>query len=166
MKKFVSVLMVIISLFYITTAFASAPEELIEIINQARLELTQFYEPVTKGTVLYEDENVKVIATGFPYFGDFISDFLYIDVIVENHSDKNLTIGFENTSINGWAIDGTGESIPARKKAKCNFNFFSMENTDITEANEVQEIEGTFYYFDSDSWARLKEESFYWLFNN
>lgn len=166
MKKFVSVLMVIVSLFSITTAFASTPEELIEIINQARLELTQYYEPVAKGTVLYEDENIKVTATGSPHFGDFISSFLYIDVIVENHSNKNLSIGFENASINGWAIDGTGEAIPAGKKAKGSLEFFSMENTDITEASEVQEIEGTLYYFDSDSWNRIEEKPFYWLFNN
>ena len=138
MKKFVSIIMVIVSLLSITSAFAATKEELSATINQARLELTQYCEPVVKGTVLYEDENVKVTATGSPRFGDFFDSFLYLDVIVENYSNKNIMVGFDNTSINGWAISGTGESVPAGKKAKGSFEFFSMEDTDITEASEVQ----------------------------
>lgn len=164
MKKFVSVIMVIVSLFAFTSAIAATKEELIATINQARLELTQYYEPVVKGTVLYEDENVKVTATSTPHSHEYMEEYFVVDVIIENYTDKNIRISFENVSANGWTIDGDGVAIAANKKAKGEFEFYHFSDTDFNSPEEVEELEGTLYYFDTDSYDTIGKGDFLWLF--
>lgn len=164
MKKFISIVLVVISLFSMSSAFAATKEELIATINQARLELTQYYEPVVKGTVLYEDENVKVTATSVPHSHEYMEEYFVVDVIVENYTNKNIRISFENISVNGWTIDGDGFGIAANKKAKGCFEFYHFSDTDFNSPEEVEELEGTLYYYDTDSYDRIKESNFLWLF--
>lgn len=171
MKKFISVLMVIISLFSISSAFATempnTKEDWIMFIDLARLELTKYLEPIANGAVLYEDENVKMTAISKPYLDDFWSQGqLRIDVIIENRMNINISCGFSDVSLNGWAIDGYTDDVPARKKTKGSIRLEYLSDTDITTAEEVQDIEGTFYYSNSDTWKRIYESCFYWTFNN
>lgn len=130
-------------------------DELIALINDARLELTKYLPEAAEKAILYEDENIRLTFTGAELddYGDLI-----VKVIVENLSDKNLSIGIDNASINGWAIDIGGVSAPASKKAKDKFCIYDVtEDADLVTAEDLMDIEGDLYYYDSDSYDRVNE---------
>lgn len=171
MKKFVAIIMVIVSLFSVTNAFAlempNTKEEWIMLIDLARLKLTEYIAPVANGTVLYEDNNVKMTAISELYLDDFWDNGqLRIDVIIENRMNANISCGFSDVSLNGWAIDDYTDEVPARKKTKGSIRLEYLSDTDITTVEEVQDVEGTFYYYNSDTWDKINESWFYWTFNN
>lgn len=166
-KIFVMIFMVIPMLF--STAFAATQQELIDIINQARLELTQYLPIVENKTILYEDENIKITCLSLPYFEEYwqLGDkygTIYLDVIIENHTNNTIMVSFREVSINGWTLDGYGDEVMAGKKIKGSLRFDYIADTDLTAPEDIQDIDGILYYFDTNSWDDIGEGEIYWLF--
>lgn len=168
MKKLISIALVIVSLFSMTSAFAATKEELIATINQARLELTQYYEPVAKGTVLYEDENVKITATSAPYISESWSEKILMDIVIENYTDVTILCWQSGITINGWVADGhTPDHVPPMKKAKTSLWWTNASEVEVSCAEDVQDIEGMLtIYNDDGNWDVICEIPFHWFFNN
>lgn len=168
MKKFI--VCIVLVLCFSNYAFATTQEELIDIIDQARLELTQFYPLVVDGSVLYEDENIKMTAIGAPYFDEYWnqdSDYgtIYIDVIIENYTNSNIQCIFPEIAVNGWTLEGYADEVMVNKKIKSSIMIDYIANTDLTAAEEIETIEGIFSYVDPDSWETIGEGEFYWIFD-
>lgn len=172
MRKLFSLVLALLMLCSCSLAFAAeidfsgmTQDELLNVIDQARLELTKFLPAVVDGTVLYEDENVKITLNG-----DIYMEYgaLNIPVIVENYTDFDLIIGIEDSSCNGWDVGSATVSVSAGKKAKDEFAYYGAdEDAELTSAEEVQDITGTLYYFDTETYDRLYEgeTATTWLFN-
>lgn len=164
MKKVFVFILSIIFMFSFTSALAKTEQELIEILNQTRLELTQYYKPVMEGTLLYSDNNVKMTAISKPYIDEYWGEQFYIDVVIENYTNFNINCWFSNVSINGWTLEGYGEEVAANKKVKGSIHFDYVYNTDLTSAEEIKEIEGTFVYVNTETWDTIGEGTIYWIF--
>ena len=168
MKKLVVCVVLIMCIS--SCAFAATPEELINIIDQARLELMQFYPPVVNGTVLYEDDNVKMTAISAPYFDEYWSvgdDYgtMHIDVIIENYTNYSIQCLFSEIAVNSWTLNGYAEEVMANKKIKGSISIDYIEDTDLNSVEEIETIEGVFSYVRSDSWDLVGQGRFYWTFN-
>lgn len=170
MRRFITLLLVLL-LAIPTFAAAEVPDlsvmteaELYQLIDAARLELTKFNPIAAKGTVLYEDECVRITYTGGMSLSN--SGTLDIPVIVENMTDKKLLISLRNASCNGWAVDTIGIDVPAGKKAKDTFSIRDAdEDAGLTSAVDVQEIECMISYTDMDTHRTVAEVgSVVWLF--
>lgn len=158
MKRLVSMVLAALMLLCGAAAYAEGidlsgmtEEQLIALIDNARLELVKFHPSAVDGTVLYENDDVRITLTDGPELDIF--DSLILHVIVENHTDHNLTVSLRNVSCNGWAIwDGT-VSVPANKKLKGDFDFMSAaEDAELKSGDDVQDIEADLVYYDSDTW--------------
>ena len=78
--------------------------ELRNLIQQARSELTKFNSPAEKGTVIYENEYVKITYSEMR----IEKESLKIYCILENKSSHNIIVRMDRTTCNGWDIlDGT-----------------------------------------------------------
>lgn len=145
--------------------FSSMTEqELLDVIDMARLELTKYQAYATDGTVLYEDEHIKITLNG-----DLEMEYasLVMHVIIENYSDKNLIISFDHASCNGWDIYEATASVNAQKKARCDVSFYDAgEAADLTGPEDVEDISCQIRYFDEDDWEFSvdSEEPLVWLF--
>ena len=143
---------------------AMSADELVALINDARLELTKYLPAVADGTVLYEDENVKITLNG-----ELSIEYgsLVVPVIIENYTDRNLIIAMNNSSCNGWDIMEGSISVNASKKAKDEITFYGAEeDADLTSVDEVEDITCIIRYFDEDDWNYSVEidEPVIWLF--
>ena len=168
MKKFIACILLVAC--FSNCAFAATQEELIGIINNARLELTQFYPLVVNGSVLYEDENVKVTAIGTPYFDEYWNhgdDYgtIYIDVVIENYTTNNIQCIFPEIAVNGWTLEGYSDEVMASKKIKSSIRIDYIADTDLNAAEEIETIEGIFSYVNPDTWDTIGGNEFYWIFN-
>jgi len=160
MKKLVSVILVLVTLFC-TAAVAEGidlsvmtEEELKALIDEARLELVKYHPEAAEGTILYEDENITITYTGPLELDEY--GYLYVPVIVENHSDKNLSVILQNVSCNGWAIYDGFFDVPANKKAKEQAYFMdAATDAELTTAEDVQDIEADLQYNDTDTYERV-----------
>ena len=94
-------------------------------------------------------------------------DSLNVNVIIENITDSNIIIGFNEASCNGWAIWEATASVPAGKKAKVDLSFMDAVNdAELNDVSDVKDISCTIRYFDEDTFETLCEtEPQTWLFN-
>lgn len=143
---------------------AMSADELVALIDDARLELTKYLPAVADGTVLYEDENIKITLNGELEieYGDLI-----VPVIIQNYTDRNLIVSFQNASCNGWGVNEGTVSVNANKKAKDKIDFWNAEeDADLTSIDDVEDITCTIRYFDEDDWKYSVdiEEPVIWLF--
>ena len=164
MKKFIAIILTL--MLVCGAACAESAQELIDIINDARLKLTQYYEPVKDGMILYEDESIKITATSGLYQDEWFSGSVRVDVVIENYIDTNLNCSFQEVSINGWTVSGYIGEVLAKKKAKTTIMISSLDDTDLESIDEIQEIEGIIYYYSDDSWESIGEGEFYWIFEH
>lgn len=163
MKKLIALVMITLMVFCGSAVCAEGldldgmtEEQLVALIDDARLALAKFHPSVADGAVLYEDENVVITLAGAPEVDSY--DSLLLNVVVENYSDHNLIICLENVSCNGWSIFEGSVSVPANKKAKEAFDFISAAtDAELANGEDVQDVEGDLYYFDTDTYDRLTE---------
>ena len=102
-------------------------------------------EAVTQSeSVLYSDDNITVTTTGFEF--DEMWDSYFFNVTVENHSDKNLAVTFENTSIGSEM--STCCSFAHTKAGKQDTEGFIFE--DVSEYTSLEGNIVVFEYPDED----------------
>lgn len=171
MKKLVSMVLVVVMLVCGAAVYAEGidlsgmtEEQLVALIDDARFALMKFHPSATDGSVLYEDESVRLILVDAPEVNEY--DNLVLHVIVENMTDHNLMVSLDNLSCNGWSISDDSISVPAKKKAKETFEFYdAVVDAEIEKGEDVQDIEGDLYYFDTDTYDTLLEPvHFSWVF--
>lgn len=163
MRKLIALVLVSILMFCSVASAedidltAMTQEELTALIDDARLELTKYLPEAADGTILYEDENIRLTFTGNIEIDDY--DSLRINVIVENFTDHNLSVILQNVSCNGWAIWDASVRVPANKKAKETFDFMDAAiDAELEVAEDVQDVEADMLYTDSDTWDYLAED--------
>ncbi|HHU02345.1 MAG TPA: hypothetical protein GXZ91_04345 [Christensenellaceae bacterium] len=164
MKRTVSIFMIIM-LLVTSVSFAEeidyaslSAEKLHKIINLARNELVIRESVAAKDVYLIDEENLKIYLTGNQEI-DWMG-YLALGVVVINNTDKTITVGIKNSSINGWEVDNIfWAQVSANKKKKDELSF-KIEDADISAIEEIVEIEIAFYYYrDADDWnTRVETE--------
>lgn len=139
-------------------------QELLELIDAARIELALQLPPVSDGVTLYEDDNIVITLSGDPFieYGSLI-----LPAVVVNKTDRNLIISFDNASCNGWDVLASTASVSASKKAKEQIEIYSVEeDADLTDVADLEDITCTISYFDDNDWEWYYEaaESIVWTF--
>ncbi|MGN1418144.1 MAG: hypothetical protein ACI4W6_02325 [Acutalibacteraceae bacterium] len=106
--------------------------------------------------VLFENDKYKITATSLDEDGFFGAD---INVLIENNSDKSITVQAESCSVNGIMVDAIfSADIAAGKKDN---NSITLSSTDLEAANitTIKDIELVLSIYDFDSWdAIVKSE--------
>lgn len=144
---------------------AMTEEELTALIDEARTALAKLRAGVTENSVLFEDDMIRITYAGTAEMTDYGE--LDVNIIVENLSEHNLGFRLDNTSCNGWAVDGyISNSVPAGKKAKLVFSIYNAaESADLEKVEDLENIEGSISVYDTDSYDSLTEPvAFAWNF--
>ena len=162
MKKTLSFFIALLVLLT-CTAFAEAAldytamtdEQLHQIIDEARNELTKREMVAAENLVLFEQDGVTVYLTGA--YEPWGSDNVYLDLeaVVINDSDKTVSILIDACSINGWDVYSSGVSdTSAGKKQKGQLEFL-LTDAGISTYEEIEEVEIDFTIYDSDNWETI-----------
>jgi len=164
MKKILALVMVLVCIF--CWGFASAEgldfasmsdEQLQAIIDGAKAELSSRNGGAVADGVLIDQDGVKVYLTGEYEVWGYDSFYLSLEAIIENNSDRGISVDFMSASINGWEVYGSGiYDTGSGKKQKGVFEF-NLSDAGISTYEEVEEIEMNFYFFDSESYDTIKE---------
>lgn len=98
---------------------------------------------------LFNENGITITAKGFSNDGIFGPE---VNVLIENNSDKNITVQTRNSSVNGYMVDFQISSEVAPGK-KINDSMILM-NTDLENSgiSTICDMEFSFHIFDSDSW--------------
>ncbi len=137
---------------------ALSNDELQALIDAAQAELAgrvgtgpAASDVVGDGSILYEDENLRITMTGSLELDEYGA--LILNVVLENLTNRNLIMSLENASCNGWDVDSPVASVSANKKAKETLEFYdAAEDAELTAATDVRSIEGQIRYFDEDDY--------------
>lgn len=146
-----------------TDLSAMTEDELLGLITDARAELGKRTTAVADGTVMYEDENIRITVNSAPYIA---YSSLCIDVVIENFSSSDIIASIENCKLNGWHHYGASVSVSANGKNKATLEFYSVDKTaGINDPSEVQDIVGVVDYFDTTTYETIyTSEPQYWMF--
>lgn len=105
------------------------------------------------GYVVYEKNNMKITYIGIEY-GDFSTDFKFL---VENNSNRGITVQARDESINGYMISGImSDDVQPGKKAYAELSYFNstLEKNGI---NSISELEFSFHIFDEETWDTIDD---------
>lgn len=115
---------------------------------QAELKELKGETGVEEGGVLYQDENIIITFDGI----DGEEDDYDVKFILENLSDKTLTVQARETSINGFMVDPIcSMEVAPGKKAKDGMSIWG-EDAEDNPMSEVENIETKFHIFNNDDW--------------
>ncbi len=146
-------------------AFAEMPDfsamtedELLELINHARNELTARSLKAEENTVLYDQDGIQIYLTGKKSFNAYEdTSYLYLEAVIINDSERNIGVSVDSASINGWEVTGWGISdVSASKKKRDNFEFYTSD-ADVFDIGEIEELEVTLHIYDCDSYETFKK---------
>lgn len=99
--------------------------------------------------IVYDYDGIKITATNLD-FSSFMGPELTF--LIENNSDKNITIQARNVSVNGYMVDSTmSAEVMSQKKSNDSLTF-SSNSFDECGIDQIAEIEFNFHIFDSESW--------------
>lgn len=104
--------------------------------------------------VIYDADGIRITAVSLEqdsFWGPAIK------VLVENNSDKNITVQARNCSINGLMVEPMFScDVAAGKKANDSITFMSsdLETANITV---IKDIEFFLHIFDADSWDAIAD---------
>lgn len=98
---------------------------------------------------LYNQNGVVITATELNMNGTWGPE---IKVIVENNSEKNITVQTRNSSVNGFMTEiGFSCDVAAGKKANDALTFTSSD-LELCGIEKIANVEFSFNVFDSDTW--------------
>lgn len=99
--------------------------------------------------VLLDESGVKITAKSLDLKGIFGPA---IKLLIENNSDKSLTVQTRSTSVNGYMIETMLSSdVAAGKKANDELVFMSSE-LNTAGITTIADMEFSFHIFDSETW--------------
>jgi hypothetical protein len=118
---------------------------------------------ITDEDVLYiNDSNCLFAVVGDCRMDDIMG--YIVPLYIENKTDVDLTVTWDNVSVNGFMVDPFfATTVPAHQKKLANVTFFtsSLEESYI---DEVERIEFDLRIYDSDNWfAEDYVNKTYWL---
>ncbi len=100
-------------------------------------------------TVLLDEEGVKITAKSIDVKSFWGPE---VKLLIENNSDKSLTIQARNTSVNGYMVETMmSVDVAAGKKATESLTIMSSSLEEIG-VTEIADIETAFHIFDSNTW--------------
>lgn len=162
MKRFFSLILVVVMLFTCSAVAESAvdfasmtDDQLHELINSARNELTKREMIMSEKTVLLEQDGVTVYFTGNHETWGYDSVYVDLEVVVVNDSDKSVSILIDSSSINGWEVFGTGVSDTGAGKKQKGVLSFEVTDAEISTYEEIEELELTITIYDGDAWETI-----------
>lgn len=104
------------------------------------------------GTKVYDDNGVLVVVKGFindEFYGDCISVYAY------NTGDIAVTVSARDVSVNGFMIDPwfSCSILPGKHAiSKMSFSEDDLKENDI---EKIEDVEITFYIYETDSWLDI-----------
>jgi hypothetical protein len=100
-------------------------------------------------TVLLEESGVRITAKSFEQDSIFGPS---VKLLVENESDKNLSVQTRSSSVNGYMVDIIfSADVAAGKKSNEDMTF--MDSTlELCGIDNIADIEFSFHIYDSDTW--------------
>jgi len=151
MKKLLAVALALIMLAS-TAAFAEPEtidltvmtrDELRDLLNRTRAELFKYEIAIDGDTVIYDEEDLKVIFRSYEVKkakdGTTLMEFEYI---IENKTDTDFRFYFDDVYINGWEKSGMIHgNVNAKKKSKEKVSLKDMEEVEVTSQEELEEME-------------------------
>lgn len=111
-------------------------------------------KPTIEEQVLWEADGVKMTATGIDEDSIWGTE---IKVLVENNSDKDVTIGANAIIVNDYMVtDLTSISVSAGKKANDKITLSSTE-LEAAGINNIGKVEMYLYTYDPDTYDTISE---------
>lgn len=163
MKKILIAMLVVLCMIFGLVACGGGtsdpiqPDEVIidtsDDITTAESEAPAVEDP-TVDQVLFDQNGIKITCNGYD-MGDEWDFGPSLKFMVENSTDKNITVQVRDCSINGFMIDPTcSADVAAGKKANDDMTWFASEFEE-NEIEEIETIEFFFHIFDADEWETI-----------
>lgn len=108
-------------------------------------------EDQASDVVLYADDAVRVIATGFDPQGEYGNT---VGLYLENHTEQTLTMTADDCAVNGVMADPIWvEEVAPGKVAFSEMNWYLDSTIETLGITDITEVTGTLRAYDSDDWS-------------
>lgn len=105
--------------------------------------------------VVFEDGGIRITAKGWTPKSLLLGPG--IKFLIENNSNKAITVHSRNSTVNGYMVDTTLSSTVAAGKKANDTMYFSQTDLDYAGITTIADIEFTFHFVDPDSWDTVMD---------
>lgn len=149
MKRIISMLLISILLLSASRGYAEeisslTDEQINQLYDIVRNEIARRGLVAENKVVIYDSDNIQLYINGDVFIEkpSFTKEIkLIIPVIIINNSDKSIEFLIQDSSVNGWAVEGyLLDGVPARKKAKSEIYFY-VEDIEIESIDDFEDAE-------------------------
>ncbi len=128
-------------------------DELHAVIDQARQALMAHEVYLDSDKVILDEQGILVTMRA-DYMVEY--DAFTTTLIVENNSDKKITLLPENVYVNGWQVYAMGVSdLEPGKKAEGKFFIGTISRANVDDAEDLEDLEFEFNVFDCDAFETV-----------
>ncbi len=161
MKRFISVVLVIVMLFSVSIAYATdystiSDEELNTLFYSIRNELEYRRLKTEKKVFILNQEGIQVYIDGPLTISDFVLGglSLVVPVAIINNCEKSITVGPTHTSVNGWMTQSWlhNSVVNPGKKIKGRLEI-DLNDTDVEALEDFESLEICFIVYDNDNFS-------------
>ena len=154
MNKVLSYLIVLVLVFSLSSCSDSeASEEGNKVESNEEVTSNNNQDLITEvsivETVLLDEANIKITAK------EIVDDSIFgteLKLLIENNSDKSLTVQAHNTSVNGYMIDSMmSVDVASGKKSNDSMTFFSSD-LEASGIEMIADMEFSFHIFTTEGW--------------
>ena len=161
MKKYLILLITIITVFSLTACFAKAPQQTDgadSISSNEKDEDTNDQDSsdndtVAEGMVFVEQDDIKISAPKLAFEDEFWGPEM--TMLVENDTDQNITATVSYAAVNGLMIGSSFYSeVQSGKKANEVF-YITAESLTMSGITTIDEVVLVFEVYDTDTWDTI-----------
>lgn len=114
-------------------------------------------QPIIESQVIYDKDNIKITASELSYDGFFGPE---IKVLIENNSDKSITVQADKSSINGVMVDNMFSADVASQKKTNDEITFTASTLEHASINTIQSFEFILKILDPDTYDDIDTTDF------
>lgn len=160
MKKFIAIMLTLTLIMSLTACGGTSsggdkePPNVSETVDgkeskEPEQTKEQEQEATIGETVLVDEAGVKITAKGLSFDGIFGTE---LKLLIENNSEKDLTIQCRNASVNGYMVETMmSVDIVSGKKANDTLTF-SKSDFEVCGITKIADMEFSFHMFTTEGW--------------
>ena len=107
-------------------------------------------------SVLFDQDGIKISSKGFESSGILGPS---INLLIENNSNKSITVQAHNSSVNGYMVESMmSVDVAPGKKVNDKLNL-SSSDLNTSGISTIADIEFSFHIFDAESWETISDSA-------
>lgn len=120
--------------------------------GESDTEITVKEEPEVKPLVIWDKNNIKITCMGLDMDGFYGPE---LKLIIENNSDENIRISFDEVAVNGFMLDPMWSELVTKGNKSVSTMYWFDSSIEDCGIDLIYTVEGIFHIYNPDTYDNI-----------